>query len=350
MIKGVIGPLLILALVPALLAAKESESGLQENSPKPARMRLSISTDNDLYAPGNSDKDYTAGFAIAVQNLDRHDNPLPLGETLGSIDNSIHSFGQLISSGVEFGSYGFTPDDIESAELDRTDRPYASLVYLSANRSYWDRKRNAVWTSALTLGLLGVDIFEAGQKTVHKLVTGDTPRGWDQQISEGGELTFRYQLAYHTLLESSFAPQQLKTSYFGSIGYLSEAGVALSFRNGLISSPDHRFNPAITSYGEQANASDAGSTGQESYFWGGAGLKLRAYNAFLEGQFRDSAHTFSNSKLRPLIAEVWAGYTLSLFKDTKLSYIFRAHSSEIRGGTGDRNLMWGGFVLSLNLP
>lgn len=353
MIKAVLGGLLVLALLPAQVLATEQQginTSVTDSESHPEQLRLSISTDNDLFAPGNSDKDYTAGFAIALQRFGKDPISRILDQPLASLDSSLLNFGELISSGFELGSYGFTPDDIEAAQLDRTDRPFASLIYLSANRNYRSPDYRGVWTSALTLGLLGVDVFEAGQRTVHKLVTGDKARGWDKQISEGGELTARYQLAYHDLLDASIASHQLKTSYFGSIGYLTEAGVALSFRRGLISSPDYRFNPAITSYGEQTNASDAGSTGQENYFWGGAGLKLRAYNAFLEGQFRHSEHTFSNSKLRPIIAEVWAGYTLSLFKDTKVSYIFRAHSSEIRGGTGDRNLMWGGFVLSLDLP
>lgn len=353
MIRPILGATLFLALFSAQLLANDQQNNSTPAKDKLSRsepLRLSISSDNDLYAPSNSDKDYTAGFAIAVQRVGEIPPTELLDAPLGLLDQSLHNFGQVISSGFEIGSYGFTPDDIEAAEMDRTDRPYASLVYLSANRNYRSSDHRGVWTSTLTLGVLGVDVFETGQRTVHKLVTGDKPRGWGQQISEGGELTARYQLAYHDLLDTSIASHQLKTSYFGSVGYLTEAGVALSFRRGLISSPDYRFNPAITSYGEQTNASDAGSTAQENYFWGGAGLKVRAYNAFLEGQFRDSAHTFSNSKLRPLIAEVWAGYTLSLFEDTKLSYIFRAHSSEIRGGTGDRNLMWGGFVLSLNLP
>jgi hypothetical protein len=353
MIKAALRAFLFLTLFVAQLhanAQKNDSSPMKDSTSRPKPLRLSISSDNDLYAPSNSDKDYTAGFAIALQRVGETPPSELLDIPLSHLDNSIHDFGQVISSGFEIGSYGFTPDDIEAAELDRTDRPYASLVYLSANRNYRSTDHLGVWTSTLTLGLLGVDVFESGQRSVHKLVTGDKPRGWNQQISEGGELTARYQLAYHQLLDTSIASHQLKTSYFASLGYLTETGVALSFRRGLISSPDYRFNPAITSYGEQTNASDAGSTAQENYFWGGAGLKVRAYNAFLEGQFRDSAHTFSNSKLRPLIAEVWAGYTLSLFESTKLSYIFRAHSSEIRGGTGDRNLMWGGFVLSLNLP
>jgi len=302
--------------------------------------------DNDLFAPGNSDKDYTAGLAVTFQDIQHNAFTSMLDRPLDTLDRLLMEPDDSVSFGFEVGSYGFTPDDIESRQLDETDRPYASIVYLSASRYYQQPGTDGFWTSALTAGLLGVDVFKRGQDAVHSLITGDEARGWDRQISEGGELTARYQLAYHDPLGDADPDHQLKASYFGSVGYLTEAGVALSFRRGLISSPDYRFNPAITSYGEQTNASGAGSGGMESYFWGGAGLKARVYNAFLEGQFRNSEHTISRSKLRPVIAEVWAGYTLSLLEDTKLSYVFRAHSSEIRQGAGDRNLMWGGFVLS----
>lgn len=341
--------ILIFTLSAAPIIAKEPYGSHHHKSmeePAEQALRVSLSIDNDLFAPRNSDKDYTAGIAITFQDLQHNAFTSLLDQPLGVLDQFLQSSAAIRSYNYEIGSYGFTPDDIESQHLDRTDRPYASIVYFSASRHYQQVGSDAFWTSAFTLGALGLEVFKSGQNTVHKVITGDKPRGWDNQISEGGELTARYQLAYHAPLPGSAPNHQLKMSLFGSVGYLTEAGAALSFRRGLISSPDYRFNPAITSYGEQTNAVDAGSDGLENYFWGGIGLKYRVFNAFLEGQFRDSAHTIGRSNLRPVIAELWAGYTFSLWDTTKLSYVFRAHSSEIKTGTGDRNLMWGGFVLS----
>ncbi len=346
MIRVVVG--LFMALSSILVWA--GNSGVSDTPAVPTKADssryLALSIDNDLFAPGNSDKDYTAGVAITLQNLQHNLFTSTLDTPLGAIDRFLIDQGENTAPGFEFGSYGFTPDDIESRQLDRSDRPYASIVYFSALRRYQTANNRDFWTSALTLGVLGTDVFKSGQKTIHRLITGDEARGWDKQVSEGGELTARYQLAYHHPLGGAVQDHQLKLSYFGSLGYISEAGIAFSFRRGLISSPDYRFNPAVTSYGEQSNASDAGPGGRESYFWGGFGLKARAYNAFLEGQFRHSEHTISRARLRLGIAEFWAGYTASLFKTTKLSYVFRAQSSEIKGGTGDRHLMWGGLVLS----
>lgn len=309
---------------------------------------LSLSMDNDLFAPARSDRDYTAGIAVTYQATNGRGLTESLDNALDNLDEFFHVKGAKETSIFEIGSFGFTPDTIQSNKLDTSDRPYSSLFYLSASHIYRDGIYGNAWTSTLSLGMLGLDIFKGAQTSVHRLLGGDKANGWDNQVSEGGELTARFHLAYHDNLgEDDLGNRtKIKASYFGSIGYLSEAGVALSFRNGLISSPDHRFNPAITSYGEQSSASESGYGSEESYFWGGIGLKFRLYNAFLEGQLRDSVHTLEKSRLRPFIAEFWAGYTVSLLKQIKLSYVFRAHTSEIKNGTGDRHLMWGGFILS----
>ena len=67
---------------------------------------------------------------------------------------------------------------------------------------------------------------------------------------------------------------------------------------------------------------------------------------FLQGQFRDSTHTYSHDELRPLIAEAWAGYTFAFKSGYRVSYVLRGQSSEIKQGDGDRNIIWGGLVIS----
>jgi hypothetical protein len=91
-------------------------------------------------------------------------------------------------------------------------------------------------------------------------------------------------------------------------------------------------------------ASEGG--GAERYFWGGFNVKARAYNAFLQGQFRSSEATFATHELRPLIAEAWVGYTFASARGWRVSYVLRAQSSEVRAGPADRTQTWGGVVLS----
>lgn len=314
---------------------------------------IALSTDNDLFAPTQTDQDYTAGVAITYSSNSEAFNNSLVSRAVGAIDRGlIGRFGLLPNqpqnTSVEFGVYGFTPEEIAAKDIDRDDRPYSSLVYLSTSRSYQAAHGASGWTTSLTVGALGLNLFENGQNAIHKAIGSDKARGWDHQISEGGEPTLRYSAAYHQYLDASEPDSKFKVTYFGSVGYLTEFGAALVFRGGLISSPDNRFNPELMAYGERATGVSA-SGGRENYFWGGMSVKARAYNAYLQGQFRDSDHELSASELNVLLAEVWGGYTHTLWDGMELSYVLRVQSSEIKSGTGDRTLAWGGLVLSKRL-
>lgn len=307
-----------------------------------------ISVDNDLFGPTRSDRDYTAGFALTYAGPRATGRWNLLDRSLSALNSAFldqAGKGGDLDAAVEFGLYGFTPQDLTRREVIRDDRPYSSLVYLSSSRSHPIPGSRNGWTTSLTLGVLGLGLFEAGQNAIHPIVGSEAAEGWDHQVSEGGEPTFRYSVAYHDYLENSRPDSQFKLTYYGSVGYLTEAGVALVFRDGLISSPDNRFNPELGIYGERSLL-PAMEGAHESYLWGGVAAKGRLYNAFLEGQFRHSDHEIARSDLRHWLLEAWVGYTHTFFQDYKLSYFVRAQTSEIQGGEGDRGLVWGGLVLS----
>lgn len=314
---------------------------------------IALSTDNDLFAPTQTDRDYTAGVAITYSSNSQEFGNNVYSRLAGSIDRGLlGGFAELpdeaVSTSMEFGVYGFTPEEISAPQIDRDDRPYSSLVYLSTSKSYQSVAGKSGWTTSLTVGALGLDLFKSGQNSIHKVIGSDKAGGWDHQISEGGEPTLRYSTAYHQYLDSSEPDSKLKVTYFGSVGYLTEFGAALVFRDGLISSPDNRFNPELMAYGERAPGVST-SAGRENYFWGGLSLKARAYNAFLQGQFRDSDHELGANDLNILLAEVWGGYTHGLWNGVEVSYVVRVQSSEIKSGSGNRTLAWGGLVLSKRL-
>ena len=320
---------------------------------EPANSVLAVSTDNDLFAPTQTDRDYTAGVAITYSSNSEEFIRNPFSQVSQGLDGYVLPFfGEEVeqpqSTALEFGVYGFTPEEIKESVINSDDRPYSSLVYLSSSQSYQSHGADSGWTTSMTVGVLGLDFFKSGQNAVHKVVGSERARGWENQISNGGEPTFRYSAAFHQYLTESQPNQQLKATYFGSIGYLTEFGAALVFRNGLISSPDNRFNPELMAYGERAHGVSAPG-GRENYFWGGLSVKARAYNAFLQGQFRDSDHELNANDLNVLLAEVWAGYTHGFLAGTELSYVLRVQSSEIKSGTGNRMLAWGGLVFSKRL-
>ena len=75
-------------------------------------------------------------------------------------------------------------------------------------------------------------------------------------------------------------------------------------------------------------------------------MVARGYNVFLQGQFRDSEVTYDSDQLNHMIVEAWLGYTQSFASGWRLSYVLRGHTSEVREGAADRNLLWGGLIIA----
>lgn len=309
-----------------------------------------IAFDNDLLAPGHRDRDYTYGMNLTYSGERAEDADISLKTPLAVVDNWLGvdhiATNSRSNYSVETGLYGFTPKELEQTTIDQTDRPYASLVYLSSSHEQIDLDSNVAWNSTLTIGVLGLGWVGDLQNAAHKETQSEGARGWNHQISDGGELTGRYVLARQHYIESFSDSFEVKSTVQASVGYLTETSWGLSFRTGKIISPWASFNPDLISYGEKSTYSNNTTTTNEHYFWSGFTLKARFYNAFLQGQFRDSDFSYSYSALRPLIAEAWAGYTYAFKQGYRMSYVLRAQSSEIKHGDGNRNVVWGGLIFA----
>lgn len=306
--------------------------------------------DNDLLAPGHRDRDYTYGINLTYSGADASDAAISLKLPLAFIDRSLGIENLPATShnnySVESGLFGFTPGDIEELQLNRSDRPYASLVYLSSSHEQIDNKNNIAWKTSLVIGALGLSLVGDLQNTAHKEISGEEARGWNHQISDGGELTARYVVARQHYLASFSDSVEMKSTLQASLGYLTETSWSLSIRDGKISSPWASFNPDLISYGEKSTYSSSIFSVNEHYFWAGVTLKARFYNAFLQGQLRHSDLTYSYAELRPIIAEGWLGYTYAFRQGYRVSYVLRAQTSEIKRGDGDRSVVWGGLIFA----
>jgi len=343
-------------LFSGLVQAEQDEYAGLQKPPQPGdfgqNSSWAIAFDNDILVPGSRDQDYTYGLNItyAGKHARHHWSSLH-----GSIDwlNLKLGLDDLTGPGIaadkiEFGLYGFTPEDIGQASANPDDRPYASLVYASATREIYQPASDVSWQSTLTLGVLGLNLVGEVQNAVHSSYGGTEARGWDNQISSGGELTARYSLSRQSLLYKSGGGTEIKSTLQGSVGYLTEASWGLSIRSGKIHTPWVSFNPELTSYGERSVPNDYAVL-SERYFWAGIAFKYRAYNAFLEGQFRDSDVTYDGDEINRGIVEAWLGYTVALGDGYSFTYSLRGHSSELNEGEGDRNVLWGGVLISKNM-
>ncbi|WP_231591680.1 lipid A deacylase LpxR family protein [Cellvibrio sp. pealriver] len=312
-----------------------------------------IAFDNDILVPGHRDQDYTYGLNFTQTGESVRHAAISLNKPLLLIDNWLGFQHGSISTqetySREIGLFGFTPEDITLEKPNSDDRPYASLIYLSSSREQVDLVENLAWKSTLTLGFLGTGLVGELQNVAHQGTAGKEAKGWDNQISEGGELTGRYLIARQQYFDNDSDTLEIKSTWQASIGYLTETSWSLSMRAGQIHSPWSSFNPELASYGEKSSYSSNAKSVSERYFWAGVALKARAYNAFLQGQFRDSLVSYEHHELRPVLIEAWLGYTFAFKQGYRISYVLRGHSSEIERGAGDRNLLWGGIIIARNI-
>lgn len=318
----------------------------------------SFHLDNDFLALLNEDQQYTGGASVELSGLRARDWGFSADPLLSWIDrlSGIESrmvSGDGIRHSIILGLAAFTPQDIEIPEPIFDDHPYGSLILFGNSRQSVDSSRNVAYKSSLVLGLLGTRIAKTLQNFFHDLIDTEKAQGWHNQISDGGELTGRYELSRHKLLQSTPLPgnRRLESRWkvSASAGYVTQVGVGATARWGKFDEEWFRFDPApgeYVAYGAPTIESQPSSRGREWFFWTSVEANLRLYNALLQGQFRDSAVTFSRGELRELITEASVGMTTDLFKtglraDFSVSY----RISEIKGSLAD-DALWGRISLS----
>jgi len=218
----------------------------------------------------------------------------------------------------------------------------------------------------------GLAITWSGRRTRDNWLSLDTPLGWINsalRVPGGGAWSRRHGIELGMAL---FTPDDLAASEpvtddhpyafppfqagsrrdigpdgggaYHSTLLVGVLGTGLSGRWGWLASPWWSHTPTGA---ENVGLSAPGSgRGREFFLWGGAMLRLRAYNALLQGQLRDSRVTFDRNQLRPMVGEVWFGATAAVTSRLRLGLVLRARSPELRAG--DQVVpMWGSIIVSL---
>lgn len=306
---------------------------------------LRVQIDNDLFAMGGgSDRDYTGGVAVTISGEQARDSALSLDPLLRGINGLASVDDQrTIHYARQVGLMAFTPADIEATEPLHDDRPYASLLFAANGRVSVDADDRGAWTSSLTVGVLGLAVAGDMHSMIHELTGADPVRGYDNQISAGGEPTARYSLARHRLwVANPSSTLDVKTTVQGSVGYLTEASTAISMRIGRFNTPWWSFAPELTDYIGAPLPVVESRGAPEMYFFAGARVKARAYNAFLQGQFRDSVVEYSYSEIEPIVANAWVGFVTHILDNTQVSYTLNYQTAELREGKAAQDQLWGG--------
>jgi hypothetical protein len=341
--------------------AQEQAAGALDDASYPSEGGYAITLDNDLFSGAHRDQDYSWGGAVTYASPRPGPLLTPLHDTRRFLDRWLvpdESSSRLgwtpTQQATQMGILAMTPQSLKSAEPLYTDRPFASLMFVTSSEvrvlGAGDRAR----FSSFTFGMLGLHAAEAIHRGVHVLVDDERPLGWDHQISAGGEPTFRYVEAQQWLLNDQRNDNglpELKLTLAGSAGFLTEGSVALSARWGRIQSPWWSFGPELGDYTSAPVApvtSFSSNNPAEVFAFAGFRLKARAYNALLQGQFRHSDVRVEGDDLAHTQAEAWLGVA-STWSDLRITYALHYASAEMTSEPGRRGLIWAGINFEKSL-
>lgn len=310
---------------------------------------IGLYIDQDLFVPTKStDRDYTMGVAV---EFFADDGPLY------QLDGLVRRFGKLFKfpeaatdtyRSYVLGSVIYTPEDLSRSDPIFDDRPYASIIYL-ANKRIVAKGDKAVGAEFL-VGLLGTNIANEVQSQIHawwRDATGEpepvNPEGWNNQISDGGELTARFRFTSSTLVD--WFPRSrysdLSSTWDLSLGYQTNTSIGLSTRLGKLHSPfwSIPFDPI-----NRGNFLPFAG-GSELYLWAAARGRLVGYDALMQGQVRDSVVTVGGSDVERLVWEGALGVTGS-WEGLQLTLALNGKSAETKlSGTRGEHY-WGGLYMN----
>jgi len=149
--KILLGIMLLSSAGVAFATSEDAANALvKQNSNRVAsKSSWAIAFDNDVLVPGSRDQDYTYGINLSFAGNRVENHWASLHQPLGWINNFIRLDGQIgqgtKASKIEYGLFGFTPEDITLSEAQQDDRPYASLIYVSSSLESYDRRREVSW-------------------------------------------------------------------------------------------------------------------------------------------------------------------------------------------------------------
>jgi hypothetical protein len=276
------------------------------------------------------------------------------------------------SHSLTFANGAFTPDRIEDPEPIFDDRPYSSIVGLTAAHSTIDPYGRRVLRTELTIGALGLGLSESIQTAIHtrrrennqqedpSAETPYDPEGWRHQISAGGELTGKYTATWLQALSES-TPHDLTLHAEASLGYYTNAAVGFVGRLGWLRSDFWTVQTNPLTAMNQGLSADAAQTARaqgtksrvpqrkrsrdvlEAYLFGAARARFVIYNELLQGGFKDSSVAFRDADVERIVREVDAGATLA-YKGLSLTIALTNRSPEYRVGES-RSHTWGGVYI-----
>jgi hypothetical protein len=339
---------LFLAYIPLLIYAQENRTFTKSDSVKLEKgiNYSGLYFDNDWVINNfglenlNLDKNYTQGTAFCtsfqnkyfVLNLPHLLLTKLIPKSFSEVGNAydfdsegLHNSYIELPSRFMIGTSAFTPDSLRAVDPILDDRPYGSFVYLNTKMQKLNYKKHHLYSSDFYIGALGLGLTKVVQTWIHTNIFhgNDTidpvkPKGWHNQISNGGELSFLWNLSLERLITGKKLNKlnknkwklELKDETNLYIGYLTGISYGMNFRLGYINPYNWITNNTPISVNTKVNdvvdnvvynylgLNDGFKS--EYFLYGGLKPNFILYNALLSGQFKESAHTVSS---KPFILE-----------------------------------------------
>ena len=233
--------------------------------------------------------------------------------------------------GIAVDHFGFTPTSIRSSEILQGDRPFAGNLSLKSFNVVYDAERNNIYTSSITLGVIG---SRAGgewmQTTIHEAIGDQLPIGWQFQIAN--DVIINYEVAVEKRLYTYYDSFLFNVSAGANAGTLSnKVHGGFNFRLG-------KLKPEII---------NEKTKGLQFYIFCESLVNAIGYDATMQGGVfnRSSPYTIAAKDIKRLTFQQNFGVVLN-FRKIYLEYFQSLLTPEFRGEKMHR---WGGIKIGVKL-
>lgn len=303
--------------------------------------------ENDVLAPGNTDKYYTQGLRYSkVRNPKQNWAPIDcFGDWfVQRFDNQLNA-ANVWSIGL--GQNIYTPDDITNPNPQMNDRPWGAFLYIDNTLQIIDKDAESRrHLFELQTGIVGPGAAGRwAQSTIHHWIGSAHPKGWSNQLKNepGVNLIYSYDRRYSQRYVN-FVDTDLQPYAGGSLGTVmtyADAGalVRLGHNNtGFL-------NGALRASAVRTNF-NGNRPPWEFYVYGGAEGRAVGHNIFLSGgTFRQIPIEIEP---RRFVYDIIAGASLR-YRRWRLTYNHVTRSSEFTHplAAGNGRQKFGSIVLSV---
>lgn len=293
----------------------------------------------DWWKGHNFDRNYTQGTGFSYSKNGLHESLLfmPLNRLIDWSEerfNTNESEWQELTARIGMGVTAFTPRIIDSKEPIVGDRPFANVVFLTTERSYYLPKQKKLVHISFNYGLIGTNIANSFQSFAHKNIIKGRPFdiSWEHQISNGGRFSFLFShqairpvadillLTKDTTAKERSRPQLRVGATISTnldIGWYNSLGSTFTIRLGKYA-PLGIFDASILDNGNKIIPDDDESRNCKKssnwnwYVFGAVTPRLTPYNALILGQFgRNDKYALPNKDYTPFILDIRYGITCS---------------------------------------